>query len=502
MLLESFKRLIHTSTITTFIIWLCLWSTPETLAGGATRCILRALDSIINPKVESSVELELDTTSNVLKLLTTNNGKVGGLIRYTKELPPWFIKWAKENYPSVGEPSKLAWDTLSDKIKIKLLKSLSAKRKQDFFLDREILGLVVRPKVKLKFNKPTVFLGRTYKPGEHLVDISAVMERTVEYRGATEVESVSGIELHFRDSQTSGRISNDAWTLLEGLGIPRNHQHVHIVAPIPKEALKQDPTVQPALMADFFRRSNLAAEMVDIVQDDGRIMTTEIGEVTYFDSMTPVRIDEAVRYFYYVATGRNSKIGDSLKLGWVGLRGSDTYDYSDLWGIEVRSIGSTSDPKTYRNLLDALQFRMNTQSYGVSREQMLQWLERQEIQEIQEIKEFPYLLAKAWYNQEWSNLFQSAPEKIKAKLSESAKKRIIKWSEDHQELKMLVFDWLNDPIIFNNPELKAKIISEQSKAIDLLLKGNDINDLVSDFLVESGLYGQVLKSVGVDVLKK
>jgi hypothetical protein len=251
-----------------------LWFTSLAHAARGTECILNALRTLKDPQQDSSVELELNMTSRVLNLLTTSNGKVGGLLEGREELPSWFQEWAREKHPATQDTRDLDWDLLDNKTKIHLLQDLSQGRHQRFYSDRQIHGIAVKKQVTVSFSRPTVFLGKHYGPGENVVDLSSVMGGKVEYRGPTEVDSVSGVELHFRGNQSAGQMSNDAWKLLDGLGIKRNHQHVHIVSPLPEEELKNDPEVEPARMADFFRRANLAAEMAHIIQNDGRIATS------------------------------------------------------------------------------------------------------------------------------------------------------------------------------------------------------------------------------------
>jgi hypothetical protein len=192
-------------------------------------------------------------------------------------------------------------------------------------------------------------------------------------------------------------------------------------------------------------------------------------------------------------------------MGWIGMRGSDKYDGQiPLWGIEVRSIPSESSTKTNRNLLDGLQYSMNTRDYGISKEQMAEWLDHQKPITGTSISG---AITGSWYNKLWSDLFRIAPADLQAKLNSPTGENLRKILQDsgtsNRELKMLVFDWSNDPLFWKNPKLLEKIRRQQLRAIDRVEKGKgDMNEIMSDFLINSGLYAETLKSVGVKLDKK
>jgi hypothetical protein len=489
------NRLVST---TTFFVTVALGACSA--FAGSANCVLESLNSLSHPAVDTAVELELGTTSKVLHLLTTPNRKVGGFFQNGDVVPKWLPEWAKEKHPEVADFRQLDWDSLEDHVKLDLIVDVSRSRGQSFHHDRRIHGLVPKKKVTLRFKKATVFLGKTYSKGEHVIDLSGALTDQVEYRSAREVSNVAGVELHFRSGQSSGQVSNDAWTLLEGFGIPRNYQHVHIVAPIPFDELKGAPRLESARLGDFFRRANLAAEMIDIVEEGGKISTHgEADGQIFFAPAGTTTIWGVTTYFEHLARGVDRRPGDSYKMAWVGMRGSDKYDRPGLWGIEVRSVGSKSDTALYRKFLDSLQFAMNMQEYGVKKDRMSKWLELG----VRRNESAPAAVEGIWYNKPWEALFKQAPLPVRLKLlwSQKQKKSTFQaFGNEHDEVKMLFFDWSHDPLFFDNPKALKEIVSAQKAAVSEILAGKTkINEVMKTFLRDSGLYKEVLRSVGLNM---
>ncbi|MEK6705391.1 MAG: hypothetical protein AABZ06_06340 [Bdellovibrionota bacterium] len=437
-----------------------------------------------------------------LKLLTTTNNKLDGLLQNGETLPAWLLKWASNKFPHITKATELNWDDLTPEMQIMLLREISKQRKQNFLIDRQIHGIVARKKVKLIFTKPTIFMGNEYKPGAHEVDVSKFLGN-VEYSGLNAVENVIGVELHFRANKPAGELSNDAWVLLKGLGIPRNHQHIHIVAPLPVEWLRAEPELRAAIIADFFRRANLAAEAITIVQDGNSIKTREGPDgIRYFGSLMPYILSNVTRYFLNIGRGVILNKHDGyVKIAWVGMRGHDTYDSPNLWGTEFRSISRRSDPALVKNVLNALQYAMVRNEFGVPKEQMEAWIKSRSTGSITDV---PRLLGDAWYNKDWVQLWDKTPNH-----PELAFNKLKKSGENHTELKMLIHDWSKDPLFFNDPVIQKMIAIEQNRALTRLNETDPkitdldthINTIMRDFLLDSGIYEKVLRSLGVKLEK-
>jgi|CXWL01.1.fsa_nt_gi hypothetical protein len=437
------------------------------------------------PRRDSSVEIEVDTYPQILKLLTTADGTVGGLLG--------------DLAPPEGSPARdVAWDSLSPGVQLDLLKFVSAHKTTTFFDDRRITHMHVKKKAVLKFVKETTFLGKTYPPGRHLVDISRALRDIVEYRGADEVNTVTGVELHFRDDQSAGAVSNDARRLLEGIGVPITHQHVHIVAPLPIEALEREPDVQAAAMGDFYRRVNLLAEMTTIIDDGASVDMNVSGKITYFGYAKPWTISGVTEYFENAALRRYWPIQDTFKIAWVGFRGSDKYDQPGLYGFEYRAISAGANETDYRDILDRIQQSMLRDDYGIAKDRIRQWLAGRTASNA---------VTDAWYNQDWSVLVRNAKPEAKEALGltgifnrilwEVGIKKTFGWDQDsHTELKMLMHDWSKDPLTFQDEAFQRKIADQQLRALARYRKGESVNALISDFLLDSGLYAAVSRSIG------
>ena len=113
-----------------------------------------------------------------------------------------------------------------------------------------------------------------------------------------------------------------------------------------------------------------------------------------------------------------------------------------------------------------------------------------------------------YYNQDWSGsrgLLRRVQPEIKSELGFAAwieldGTKLKRFSENHTELKMLIHDWTKDPLVFKNPKLIKKITVEQIRAIRRIreierMNQREINEVMHDFLVDSGLYETFVHSV-------
>jgi hypothetical protein len=348
----------------------------------------------------------------------------------------------------------------------------------------------LRKTARLRFRRPTVFLGRDYPAGTHEIDISEALMPVVEYMAPGDIDTLQGVELHFRINESSGWASRDAWTFVSGLGVERPHQHVHIVAPLRTGLLRRWGPLQALRQADFVRRVNLLAEMVSIVRYGESIAKVQEGTVTYFGPMTSGVFHGIITYFMNISNGmRPAKIGDDYKIGWVGMRGSDKYDEPGLWGLEYRAISADSDPRLTQKILDAVQGQMESPDFGMDSGQVKAWIAQDESPATLGLR-----LRDTWYNRDYPlGKFTSR----EAALLENA-------VPDHQELMMLLHDWSVDPMFFNRPEVVSRVARAQAAALRQLfstraksLSPEHVNSVMVRFLIDSDLYAEVQKSFGI-----
>ncbi|MBF0297885.1 MAG: hypothetical protein HQK51_04155 [Oligoflexia bacterium] len=476
------------------------------------------------PTVDSSVELELDIDP-ILKVLTTMDGKVGSLFEHVRNLdtgvfgvvpyPQELIDWAKKN--SIEDIANYEWDKLPEDIKMIALKEVSKGRGgNNFFRSRKIPNMKVKNKLLLHFNKDTMFAGKVMKKGDTEVDVTEIVSKNpVEYRGPTDVEDVLGVELHFREAQPSGVVHEDAWKFLDGLNVCRNHQHIHIVAPIPYDEFKDKKDNQAFLMADYFRRTNLFSELLSIASGDSISDSVSEG-ATYFASLTPAIVKGVADYFLHYARGEEiPEIGDDFKMGWVGMRGKDKYDGDiDLWGMEYRDISASPETDNMREVLNAIQWGMNKNDFGISSSDFDKWkaaFENGIIKKGNDV-EISQKLSDIWYNQDVDTLLSESHAEIKDKLNNSfgilgkrKLKLLKKVIKSHTEVKMLLHNWDNDPIFFssqfkfmNKEQVLKEIKDAQKKALEKIFKNKEeVIDIMKDFSIDSNLMFIMAKSLGL-----
>jgi hypothetical protein len=475
----------------------------------ADSCIIRATrtlaESFPGQRIpDAAIELEMDMSDEVLALLTTRDGTVGSLLKRRESLPEWFVAEMKRARLMEKDFNRVSWDSLDPVTQKKLLKSILKARDQDFGENRRIHGLQVRKKVTLRFGEPTLFMGREYVAGDHEIALDGLLLPYVEARGSKSMRDGSGVELHARNSSGAGNLSVDARTLQKGIGIPVTHQHGHVVARRSVGAIPEDPKLEAAIKGDYVRRANLVAEMLAIVEDGKRIWNKEV-----FGSFGVDEIEEITQALEGAALGDASDVGDMFKLGAVAVYFKGKYDVPGVWGLEVRRIGRTSDPKTSQALLDAIQYGLTQGEYGLSAKQINRWLGSAR-------GDAPAKVAKAWYNQPLDALLDSAPKRIASVMK---KRKAVKPQEllgslanDHNEVKMLLFDWRNDPVVSLDPVLAERILPQQERAIARMLdlkfpmskraERKAINAIMRDFLVDSGLYDAHLGAMGMQRVPK
>jgi len=471
---------------------------------------------------DSSVELELSLTGKVFSLLTTANGKISGLLGDIP-IPESIAEWAEKRYPDIT-PEELGWDLLELEQKKMLLQYQAHVRNPSFYENegRIIVGMKVKDKLKLSFEKNTEFLGKMYSRGEYEVDLSKVFSK-VEYQSEGDIQKLQGIELHFRANQAAGNVSNDAWIFLDAVGIERIHQHIHIVEKIPFKELKESPRIYPVLMADFFRRVNLSAEFISIVNNHrplqviNSIIEQKNGHkkiITHFGALTNVMLYEALNFLQALAKGDRPQSFDEFKMAWVGLR-FFIYDLADSYGLEWRDIGGKDSSKLINTVLNAIQGKMHNKSWGITKESAQRWITHigepdSDLLSVEMAKlhyQWPIDKYLARIPKEF-NLDQNFIDKLKIHIiSDDMEKRNL-------NIKMVLHDWSNDTLYFANPDAQKSIRNAQLKAIQSLNRFNSdyvnyghdnhqsqfdswLLTITKDFLLESGIYHDVLESVGL-----
>lgn len=438
----------------------------------------------MQPAQDTAVEIETRAYDEIIDLLTPKNGKLEGILG---ELPvPYSLKVKRLSF-NEDRLKSLPWDSIAMSERKNLLHYVSRKKETSFFDNRQVPGMTIKPLARLKFDSPTIFLGTLYEAGSHDIDVSKAMGK-VEYVGPE--NNPDYFELHFRTNQSSGATSRDAWKFLTGLGLPKTHQHVHIVSQLPLQELRENPELEGLRLGDYFRRANLVAEMLTIVDERGAIRANKSPSVTYFDHMSKPMLHGVTEYFVDVGRNQSKVIGDDFKMGWIGFRGADTYDSSNLFGFEYRAIPRNGNESTYEEILDTIQHSLHTKDYGIKRSDMQAWLT------LQGGKEAKDAMAETWYDRS-PNLVVGAHPGVRKVLDISSPLLIEARARDNREVYMLVHNWSNDPLFYDKPLMQKKIVEAQIRALERLPDAlGGINKIMKDFLKDSGLFEAFSKSLG------
>lgn len=458
-----------------------------------TKCS-KTLRNLLTPKQDTSVELEIENTDPILSLLTTTDGTLAPLLPpkpgfsfFSFKLPPSFGSefqgWSWERLAQ--EP----WDNLNNHQKRLFLTWVTARKITPFFQDREVPGIRFKDRASLTFKKSTEFLGKQYEPGNHEIDISTLF-RKVEY--GTPNQNPNMLELHFRTHRPSGDVSSGARIFLEGIDVANTHQHVHVVTPLNIKRFQEQGQLRSVMFTDLYRRANLILEMMSIVEERFKGITVRrSGNVVFWDNLTPEKLNNVFDHLEKSRTlGRQPPLGTVAKMAFVGFRGADTYDDPSLVGFEIRGISQGSNPDYIRKYLNTLQWALTQDHFGVTPTEMKEWMDSQPKSEQLD-------MGSTWYNQPWEVLKTNGVGHRFEELIEPYFRKHFFNLEENRELKMLLHNWSNDPLLFNKPKLLKHIRRKQEEALERLNEGKTSHQrIVSDFLIQSGIYGIFTRSLG------
>jgi hypothetical protein len=424
------------------------------------------------PTNDTAVELELDMSPQLMRLFTTTTGTLAPLLE--KKTPPKVLAWIAKNASRYRDrPGDLPWDRLPFELKKEMIRAVS--QGQDFYQDRLIHGLRMRDKVHVVFNHRTYFLGKWYEKGAQDLPTKGVLMEKVEHEDAGTIKNAGGAELHFRVRVPAGDAAVDAWTLLQGLGIPRDHLHVHIVNPLPMTALKADPDGEAFHLTDFVRRANLLAEMISIYEG-APILRREHGTEVIFAYYKAEELSEVQRFFAAAGRGEPARIADTT-MGWASARSSDKYDEPGLWGIEYRAISDDTPPELVRAVLNGLQYDMRKNDLGISPKHLKDWQKAHPGRNIESL----------WYHRSEPLAAQgeSLPADARKLLGHRRVQAALKKDD---AVRLLAYNWADDPLVWGNAELVEKIEQARQSALEALIDDQmDTSDVLREFLADSGL---------------
>jgi len=458
-----------------------------------TKCS-KVLRTLITPKEDTSVEIEIDNKDPILSLLTTTDGTLAPLLPpkpsfslFGFRLPVFFHgEFHGWSYERLAEEP---WENLTLEQKRLFLSWVTLRKTTPFFTDRTVPGFKLKDKATLNFKKATDFLGQHFEAGPHEIDISKLF-RQVEY--GTPNQNPSLLELHFRTNKPAGDVSQSAWIFLEGLDVAKTHQHVHVVSPLNIKRLQEEGQVRSVMLTDFYRRANLVLEMISIVEEKHYgISANKSGTITFWDNLSTERLNHVYNHLEASrALGHQPHLGTAAKMAFVGFRGGDTYDDPSLMGFEVRGISKHSNSDYIKKYLNTIQWALTQDQFGVSKEQIEDWISRQSTTK-------PLDLGATWYNQPWEQLKTNGFAHRFEEIVEPYLRKHFYDLEQNRELKMIIHDWSQDPLLFRNEKLLRHIRRKQIEALEKLNAGTISQQrIVSEFLITSGIYGIFTRSLG------
>ncbi len=482
-------------------LMLLVWLMPASYAGGTSIISGRSICGVMADEVdaervshESGIELETSASNRIMQLLTTLDGTLAPLFR---GLSPRQLNLPEYLRTQIWthELSSLSWESFAPGDQKLLINAAAQARGQDFWKSRRIEGLTVKPMVEFTFQEPTFLFGHYYAPGTHAVNIGRYFEPYVEFQGTYDMKNLRSIELKVRSSLTAGSLAQGARFIQDSLGTHR-HQHVHLVTKVDRQGLQADPIVEPARYGEFFRRVNLLAEMVTIVEEGLGPTKVQSQGVVFFDGASQQMIAGVGQYFSALANGQNPQIRDQFKMGFVGFRGTDTYDQPNLIGIEYRSVNPNSDIDKMAVILNRLQKMMTTKEFGLPRATIESW-----IRSMPQPDQVGGALMGIWYKQPFARLFQNAHPRVKAAIEKAgldAAQLEEQFATASTDVRMLFFNWSFDPIVAGRPALLEAIIREQVEVIEKSPRLSVFNtNTVGKFLKNSGLYARVLETFDI-----
>lgn len=424
-----------------------------------------------------SVEIEMPARAEVMKILTSSDGRVEGMLGPFKT-PLFFEEWAAKRFPN-RNPRKLRWEQLDVAQQKQLTGYVALSRRQEFFRDRALPNLQVKPRIRVEFKQPTRFLGKDYPRGGHWVKVPDI--KNPQYRRPDDMVGLKGVELHLRSGdRLPSEVIDDAWSFQRGIGMVPGYLHAHLVAPIPVASLLAQREATGLAIAEFFRRANLLAEMSYASRGFPLKTTREKdGSAMLFNGIYPSFLSAVYRYFMQL-----DPVGTRLKMGFIGFRGEDFYDEDGVYGLEYRAIGIPREGAFYRAFADRLLSGMRGEDYGFSAELMPAWL-----QEVHGLSSF----ATRWRIDAVESALESTWYRTPAPLmlaTTGMARLAAQWVPGGSRLlkPLLIHDWGSDSRVTEDPESLKRIQAAQWEALrGLWQDGRSLDDVMPAFLRDSGL---------------
>ncbi|MEI7441173.1 MAG: hypothetical protein WCK43_06010, partial [bacterium] len=361
----------------------------------------------------------------------------------------------------VHTADEVSFSELSTDTKQKKLQTVTELRGANFNRARNFPGLKLRNPMPLKWNKPTRFLGKMYSPHEtHMVDISPLLYLPkVEYGEPAETKRVGLLEVHFSSNTLSPpELRDESWTMLEGAGILKSQAHLHVIG-------APSTSTSWLIRAEFWRRLNLAAETISIVDKGFTLKNLSQNGETSMRILDRYSLSNGALNLKYISRGEKVPDEDRFKPFFVGMHLPGKYKDPRAMGFQFRTLDKERAAQ-FEPLIDASTHFLSSEEAGIDENRMNKWLAYMKAKSNVQRREEDYL-AMTHYNAPVQNLMRDANIEIINffKGKDPLLQKLTQESEENIGLRMLLHDFSNDPLFFDEPSFLREVSNAQIKAL-------------------------------------
>ncbi|MFN7685593.1 MAG: hypothetical protein ACK5QT_09295 [Oligoflexia bacterium] len=485
--------------------------------------------------LERSVELEIPADL-VWPYLTTEDGTLAPLVKYygwnRKDPSDLYPIWFQSRFGN-RDPATIRWDQLHVSTQKSILNEATVA--QNFLRDRVIHGLVIRS----DRNHP---LSR--------------FQTQVEFGSSSDVGKIGGLELHLRLAAPASEVAQEARRAARQLGRDKQHLHVHLTLPFRADVLRANPLIESARIMEFFRRAELFAQMMTVMETQSNLRTI-LGQ---FSTLSPGVFKPLMSQLLSSGVSGRPLGKGFLAKSYVGIRGDRFYDVPGVWGLEVRAIHSSLSGADTTALLDGIESTGLKAGFGLEEGHIETWLNRSGIQVPTEGWPTVKSESSSSLPSEWSAESWNVPpeiERISRQITErllpsegdtlgqfdllftgprrqAAREVLARWqtilrtrfeSQVHESFRglrrrgthtgsdqpvgdalmeypalMMVFhQWAQDPLFYSDPLALERIELARFAAIRKLGRDESPQQVIREFLQASGIYEAMGTSLGIRV---
>lgn len=309
-------------------------------------------------------------------------------------------------------------------------------------------------------------------------------------RSAEDAKKMSGLEIHRSTSELAGENIRSSVQALRSENLSHDHAslHAHLIFSYTKLENKYGPNT-PLLLTEYFKRVNLFAEIISRI--DG-FLISEIStnihngqKQNLFGYLTQDKISEVLKY---LSNDTNNVTEEAdQKMCFVGFRPKGRYRSQDLMGFEYRALLlKISSFSLITKVLDKIHARLLQAELFDQPEVILSWNSK--------LKAANSDITNAWYNNGSFNrkLLTKSPKAIQDLIKSDTHDTILSvlftLAEKDAAVLMLLYDWQQDSLFYNQPLASQKVLEAQLNALKNLAANPDHSQqILTQFFVNSGL---------------